>query len=97
MPRLATASDVYQIHAKRQQRRIQTYLQVLARCQRRIISAAEMDQFETMFAVPAYLVGEPLFNLKTCLIFLMMKLRRIGFQVSFVAPNHLHISWRRYS
>jgi hypothetical protein len=89
------AHELYQQHVHRQHGRMKTYDVVLKRLENRIVQTSNMDQYECTFQVPSFIMGEPMFALEDCMLYLYMKLHRNGYKVQMHPPN-LHVSWRRY-
>lgn len=46
------------------------------------------------FIVPSIQIGMPLYKMETCVVYLMYKLRQKGFNIQFLYPNRLVISWK---
>ena len=90
------AHELYHQHVRRQQSRQDTYNHLLQRIEKKIIHAANMDHYEVNFKVPHYLMGQPLYQLETCTLYLYMKLIRLGYHVEFIPPHTLSIHWRRF-
>ena len=47
------------------------------------------------YIVPNYLIGEPLYDVNMCIIYIMRQLIDGKFSVLYTHPNLLFISWRR--
>jgi hypothetical protein len=45
------------------------------------------------FLVPSIIPGKPIFNMEDCVIYLVSKLREMGFESFAKSPNHIFISW----
>ena len=81
------AEDAYAVHVRRQQNRIQTYLNVFARLCRRIQSTTQLDRLEMIYRVPWFVPGCPLYIVSVCMVFLIIKLRRYGYTVRPIAED----------
>ena len=46
-----------------------------------------------VYEVPYYIIGFPVYDMKTCLTFLIMTLRKKGMFVKYKSPNILFIHW----
>jgi hypothetical protein len=51
----------------------------------------------TSFDVPEWQPGCPRFDVKDCILYIVWNLRHSGFQVLYVSPNRLLISWKQQS
>jgi hypothetical protein len=49
--------------------------------------------FYMVYEVPYYIIGFPVYDMKTCLTFLIMTLRKKGMFVKYKSPNILFIHW----
>lgn len=90
------APQLYQQHLKRQQSRIATYNKVLQRIEKRIIHASNMDQFQIQYNIPEMMMGEPLYKPESCLLYLYMKMSRLGYEVTVQLPRTIAVTWNRY-
>lgn len=90
------AHELYQHHVHRQHGRIKTYNVVLKRLENRILQTAKMDQYECEYEVPTFIVGEPMYEVQDCVVYLYMKLHRSGYKVKLVSNHTVRVSWRRY-
>ena len=46
------------------------------------------------YNVPKYIFGIPLYDIKSCVMFLVTALVKNGFDVKYTHPNLLYISWQ---
>lgn len=85
--------DLYRgIQNKKMKRNI-TYNAVLQKCHTHIKRAADAELFMTMFVVPEFIVGAPLFDINHCTAYVISQLRANGFVVNYYYPRALYISW----
>lgn len=47
------------------------------------------------YVVPNLQWGYPLFDIKTCIYYIMLKLKKSGFDVKYIQPNTIYVSWDR--
>ncbi len=94
---LLHAEEIREEHVRKQKRRIEVYMNVLEKCMKRIMTAARVDQYECMFAIPTLMFGQPLFETKACLVFCVIKLIQYGYQVTVAGEDSLYISWKRHT
>ena len=74
-------------------RKTETYEKVLESCHRKITLGSQTRQLRCMFEVPEYIPGYPIFDLNSCIKFLMATLKANGFLVNYYFPKILYISW----
>jgi hypothetical protein len=90
------AHELYQHHVHRQHGRVKTYNVVLKRLENRIMQTAKMDKYECDYEVPSFIVGEPMYEIQDCVLYLYMKLHRSGYRVKLLDGVTVRVSWRRY-
>jgi len=49
------------------------------------------------YDVPEWQPGCPRFDVKDCILYIVWNLRHAGFQVMYVSPNRLLVSWKQQS
>lgn len=74
-------------------RKTETYEKVLEFCHRKITLGSQTRQLRCMYEVPEYIPGYPIFDLNSCIKFLMATLKANGFLVKYYFPKILYISW----
>lgn len=97
-------SDKIEIHQlfdkyhQKQQRRIKIYEKVYNSIIHKIKKICNKGGsiFSTFYVVPEYQFGCPLYNQTTCIAFCIIKLRKVGFEVTYTHPNFLYISWHKF-
>ena len=86
------------LHKKTQEKeneKKKTYEIILKKCHHRIKTVANMDNNGCFcfYVIPNYLYGVPLYDLKSCVIYVVVALIKNGFDVKYTHPNLLYISW----
>ena len=67
---------------------------VLNKCVEKIIyTNRHTDKTFVIFEVPRILIGNPLYDMKSCIIFLMQQLSKNKYYVEFIEPFYLYIDW----
>ena len=69
------------------------YAEVLLQCIKRMHKASLKGKSNYTFKVPTFIVGLPLYNYDTCLVYVIKELREKDYYVRFHAPSWLYISW----
>lgn len=69
------------------------YEQVLEKCHRKIKKAAENKNLKCLYDIPEFIIGFPLYNLTSCITYIIDSLRNNGFLVKYFFPKLLYISW----
>ena len=80
-------------HVK-QKRDDDTYNLVLQRCIEKIIYVNKMtEKTYTIFEVPMFILGKPLYNVTQCVMYIIERLSQKNYATKFLEPNYLHIDW----
>lgn len=89
--------NIDQLHREREERisrKKMVYDKILEKCHQRILSASKNDSSCFCFyIVPSFIYGMPLYNLSTCIMYLVNCLSKNGFDVKYTHPNLVYISW----
>jgi len=71
------------------------YEKLLFKVYKKIKIMNKRKRFQLIYEVPNYVFGHALYDLKTCIAFIMVALRKKGITVKYVNPNILVISWKQ--
>jgi len=89
--------SINQLHKeleKREDRKGRIYQKILEKCHYRIISTnAKSTDCYCFFVVPTVVFGVPLYNVTSCVVYIMRDLTARGFRVFYTNPNLLFINW----
>lgn len=67
---------------------------VLNKCVEKILYAnRHTDKTFVIFEVPQILIGYPMYDMKSCILFVMNKLAQSNYLVEFIEPFYLYIDW----
>lgn len=77
-----------------QQKKLDVYNKILTKVYNKIELINKRKKTELVYDVPNYIFGYPLYDNRTCLVFIISSLRKKGFYVKFNFPNILFISWK---
>jgi len=85
------------LHKERHQKdttRNDIYTIVLNKCIEKIIHAnRHTDKTYIIFEVPNILIGYPMYDMKSCILFIINQLVQKQYLVEFVEPHYLYIDW----
>ncbi len=82
------------VHADRDKNRRAVYESVYYRCRDKILYVNNnLYQKECWYKIPSIVWGLPLFNVKGCICYLMLRFKKQEFKVRYKHPNWIHISW----
>jgi hypothetical protein len=91
--------DLYEKRQKRDLKQLSIFNKILKRIHKRINYTAKNKNIEEnsiWFAVPEYLVGEPIYDKGECIGYVVSQLEKNGFFVKYVHPNTLFVSWHNW-
>ena len=87
--------ELHRQQKEKLERRYAIYEQILNRCHNRIKQVAvNPDNMGFCFyPIPPYVYGVPLYDTKSCIMYIVKSLVSNGFDVRYTHPNLLFISW----
>lgn len=89
--------DLHRLALVRRQKERDSFISVLEKCYSRIKRVNNIYRSQCDFDVPIMVAGRPLFDMETCIKFMIRNLTSNGFVVDFHPPRTLHISWGLHS
>jgi hypothetical protein len=83
------------VNEDRDKLRVETYDTILKKCHERIKTVAYSPRGGTFcfYIIPTYVFGVPIYDLNTCIVYMVQHLMKNGFHVVYTHPNLLYISW----
>jgi len=90
--------ELYEKQHKRDMKQLSIYNKLLNRIHKRIkhITRVKKNETHIFYNVPEYIFGEPIYDNKDCTGYLVAKLEGNGFNVKYLHPNTLFISWNNW-
>jgi hypothetical protein len=88
--------ELTKIHKRKQQNRIKLYDDMLNQCHLKILSCSKSNKTTCNYRVPRMKFGTPLYNQKACIAYMMLKLRKNGFNAKYVNQDYIHVSWTKH-
>jgi len=90
--------DLYEKKQKRDLKQLSIFNKIVGRIHKRIQYTARNKQYDNFiwFNVPLYIVGEPIYDKGECIGYIVTQLEKNGFNVKYVHPNTLFISWHNH-
>jgi hypothetical protein len=87
--------ELYEKKKRLDLRNFDLYKKILHRIHVRIktISRQKINEQYCWYVVPEYIMGVPKYDQGACVAFIIDKLKNNGFNVRYVHPNTLYISW----
>lgn len=89
--------ELFEKNKQKDLKQLSIFNKILNRIHKRIqyTARSKKDKF-VFFTVPEYLFGEPLYKQGDCIGFLVVKLEENGFEIKYMHPNTLFISWKNH-
>jgi len=79
----------------RQRKVIGNYDAILQQCYNKIMATNQkINDCYCFFSCPTFVFGVPLYNVNSCITYIMEKLILKGFEVKYTHPNLIYISWK---
>lgn len=90
--------ELYEKNQLRDLKQTTIFNKILNRIHKRITftSKNKVNDKHIWFAVPEYIFGESCYNKGDCIGYLVVKLEDNGFNVRFIYPNTLFVSWKNW-
>ena len=87
--------ELYEKNKKRDLKQLSIFNKILNRVHRRITITGRNKRNDKYiwFAIPEFIFGEPVYDQKECIAYVVSKLEDNGFFIRFIYPNTLFISW----
>ena len=80
-------NELHKINEERQKFRISVYDKVLKKCHHRIKTFSSKGDSFCFYIVPEYIYGIPKYDTLNCAGYIVNKLKKNGFHVSYTYPN----------
>ena len=92
---MLSVKEIHAIQQRKLKRQTESFELILSNCFRQIKKQVEIlpQQPFYYFDVPEFMLGYPLYKLEDCLGFLINNIKMNGYQVQYIFPRILLISW----
>lgn len=87
------AADLQRELRERARKRTLCFDEVLAKAYAAVAAKAELNWTRTVFEVPRFVIGMPIYDIEPCVRFLARRMTRDGYAVEVFPPNIMYISW----
>ena len=90
--------DLFNTQKNISDNKIKIYQKILQRVHKKIkiTSRSRKCEKHCFYLVPEFVLGVPIYDTSTCITYIIDKLIDNGFQVRYIHPNMLFISWNHY-
>jgi hypothetical protein len=90
---MVKAENLVKEKKKRENLKNETFEKILKKIEKKIINASLGDYYFTWYTIPEFIIGLPLYSLKDCSKYIIIKLEKDGFELESYEPNILLIKW----
>jgi hypothetical protein len=90
---MVNTKDLKKNAEERKQLKKKCFSKILEFVNNKILIIAKTECTSTWYEIPLFLLGHPTYEIKDCAKYLTKKLTKNGFNVNFLEPNIILISW----
>lgn len=88
-----TLAEIKKIQFKKEESRIKIYQSIYEKCIKRIRYFLDKNLSVCYFDVPTFIIGMPLYDIRACICYIIIKIRKANIAISYFYPNRLYINW----
>jgi hypothetical protein len=88
-------NDIYKMQNDKETLRLKTYTKILNKCYAKVRHTVNRNEHSCLYNVPDFLPGVPVYEVKHCIRFLIIRLTANGFNCKYIQPNIIFISWKQ--
>jgi hypothetical protein len=94
MNQIPSINSLHEEKTKKEQSKSDIFNIVLNKCIEKIVyTNRHTDKTFVIFEVPKILIGYPMYDMGSCLLFLINRLSASGYLIEFIEPFYLYIDW----
>ena len=87
------ASNLIYQQKEKEKNKYKIYDKIYELIEKKIVSASGCNYFYTLYEIPEFLIGYPIYCFNDCSVYIQNKLKSNEFKIEFYKPNILFISW----
>lgn len=92
--KIPSISSLHDEKNSKEKVRLDMFKIVLNKCIEKIVyTNRHTDKTFVIFEVPRILIGYPLYDMRSCIVFLLQELSKNNYYVEFIEPFYLYIDW----
>jgi hypothetical protein len=85
--------ELYETINEKNLQRLKGFDEILKKIHNRIKYNARLEKTHCFYQIPEFIIGQPLFNIEDLRKYLINSLKKNGFQIIYIDPNWIFISW----
>ena len=86
-------NNLYETMYERNLKRYEKFDGILLKIHNRIKYNAGKEKTYCFFQIPEFIIGTPLYNINDLKLYIIESLKKDGFQLMYIDPNWLFITW----
>ena len=86
-------NNLYETMWEKNMKRYEKFDGILKKIHNRIKYNARLEKTYCFFQIPEFIIGTPLYNINDLKLYLIESLKKDGFQLMYIDPNWLFITW----
>tara|TARA_R110002096_G_scaffold306342_1_gene501038 strand:+ start:173 stop:562 length:390 start_codon:yes stop_codon:yes gene_type:complete len=91
---MISVNEISRLTDKKNKLRKDTYIKIFEQVSRKIRLSVDFGSKFTVFQVPSFLIGHPMFDRYKATTYIKRQLERGGFEVVITGDHELHITWK---
>ena len=91
---MISVDEISRLTEKKNKLKKETYVKLYEQASRKIRQSVDFGAKYTIFNVPSFLMGYPMFDRFKATAYIKRQLERGGFTVTITGDHELHITWR---
>ena len=93
LPYAFHVDDLYKMRNKKAEREFKAYSRMLEGVYKRIMMVEKMNKSDTMYEVPAFIIGMPLYSREYAINYILHNLNNSGFKCTYMGEAYIYINW----
>ena len=93
LPYVFHVDDLHNMRNKKAEREFKAYSKMLEGVYKRIMMVEKMNKSDTLYEVPAFIVGMPLYSREYAINYILHNLKQSGFVCNYLGESHIYINW----
>jgi hypothetical protein len=90
---MVKADELIKEQKVREERKVITFEKIYKTIEKKIILASASNYYYVWHEMPEFILGLPTYNLKSCIQYVVKKLKENNFECDWFTPNILLIKW----
>lgn len=91
---MVKASDLVKEQGKKENLKNKTYDKIYERLEKKICLASQAGNWMVWYEIPQFILGIPLYKVKSCAKYLLKKLEKNGFTTEYYKPTLILVKWK---